>query len=281
MFNKAIAWGYAKDNPIRNVKFLREDNARLRFLEEGEIVKLISCCSSKLKAVVSVALSTGMRKGEIANLKWRDVNFEKGFLTLVRTKNGEKRYVPINNMCREALMSVRKHPQSEYIFCNRDGNPYNFRKSFETALKNAGIGTFRFHDLRHTFASQMVMSGVDLNTVRELLGHKSLNLTLRYAHLSEDHKTRAVEVLGKRMDTFWTPTEICPDVEIFSDGASLDYYGTYIQNASVAQLAEQRFRKPQVGGSIPLASFFLFCFGAHLGVPLFFFFFLIQAVTFL
>jgi len=95
-----------------------------------------------------------------------------------------------------------------------DGNwgqvkPYgDIKKSFLTAVKKSGIVDFHFHDLRHTFASQLVMSGVDLNTARELLGHKSLEMTLRYSHLLPDHKKRAVDVLGKRMDTFWTLTEV-------------------------------------------------------------------------
>ena len=99
-----------------------------------------------------------------------------------------------------------RNPESQYVFCNKDSKPYrNVRKSFFTALKKADIINFRFHDLRHTFASQLVMSGVDLNTVRELLGHKSIEMTLRYSHLSPDHKKRAVDILVKRMDTFWTP----------------------------------------------------------------------------
>ena len=111
----------------------------------------------------------------------------------------------MNETVQKTIIGVLKNPESQYVFCNKDGEPYgNVRKSFFTALNKAGIINFRFHDLRHTFASQLVMSGVDLNTVRELLGHKSLEMTLRYSHLSPDHKKRAVDILGKRMGTFWT-----------------------------------------------------------------------------
>jgi len=127
----------------------------------------------------------------------------------LNTKNGEKREVPMNAIVQKAVIGVLKNPESQYVFCNKDGKPYaNVRKSFFTACKKAGIISFRFHDLRHTFGSQLVMSGVDLNTVRELLGHKSLQMTLRYSHLSPDHKKRAVNVLGQRMDTIWTPEAI-------------------------------------------------------------------------
>lgn len=205
MFNKAIAWGYASDNPVRKVKLYKENNWRMRYLEKEEIEKLLAASPFMLRAILIVALNTGMRKSEIQNLKWSDINFERGYLTLYQTKNGEKRIIPMNRSVRETLVSIRKNPESAYIFCGKNGFPYNFRKSFETALKKSGIKDFRFHDCRHSFASHLVMAGVDLNTVRDLLGHKTLGMTLRYSHLSPDHRTRAVEVLGNKIGTVLAP----------------------------------------------------------------------------
>ena len=199
------AFPIVRENPVKKVKFLKENNKRLRYLVAEEIVKLLKHCKGHLKPIVIIALNTGMRRGEILNLKWHDIDFKRGIIYLLHTKNNEKREIPINDAERAALIKVRKHPDSPYIFCGNDGKPFHdTRTSFFTALKKSGIINFRFHDLRHTFASQLVMSGVDINTVRELLGHKSLEMTLRYSHLSPDHKKRAVDILGKRMDTFWT-----------------------------------------------------------------------------
>ena len=154
-----------------------------------------------------MALNTGMRRGEILRLKWRDVDIKRSIIYLHETKNGEKREVPINEQVKAILINTIRHPQSEYIFYNKDGTPMaSNKRSFFTALKKSGIKDFKFHDLRHTFASHLVMSGIDLNTVRELLGHKSLQMTLRYSHLSANHKHIAVGVLSKRMDTIWTPS---------------------------------------------------------------------------
>ncbi len=209
MFNKAIMWGKASVNPVTQVRLFKEDNKRIRYLEKEEIVKLLANCRGHLKAIVIVAINTGMRKSEILGLKWHDCDFRRSIIYLYNTKNGEKREVPMNNQVRSTLIKVRKHPESPYIFCNRKGIPIkDIKKSFFTALDKAGIIQFHFHDLRHTFASHLVMSGVDLNTVRELMGHKSLEMTLRYSHLSPDHKKRAVDVLGQRMDTIWTPEPI-------------------------------------------------------------------------
>ncbi|MCK4824974.1 site-specific integrase [bacterium] len=203
MFNKAIAWGKADDNPVRKVKLLKENNRRVRYLEKDEIRRLIENSAEHLKPVVVVAVFTGMRKGEILNLKWRDVDMLRGVICLHDTKNGERREVYMNDIVRRTVSGVSKHPGSEYVFCGEDGKPYrDVRRSFLSALKKSGIVDFKFHDLRHTFASQLVMSGVDLRTVMELLGHKSLDMALRYSHLSPDHKKKAIDALGNQMDTY-------------------------------------------------------------------------------
>ncbi len=200
MYNRAIEWGKATSNPVAKVKLFKVPTKRIRYLEREEIEKLLANCCEHLKPIVTVALHTGMRKGEILGLRWHDIDIKLNIIHLLETKNGEKREVPMNTVVQKTIIGVLKNPESQYVFCNKDGKPYgNVRKSFFTACSKAGIINFRFHDLRHTFASQLVMSGVDLNTVRELLGHKSITMTLRYSHLSPDHKKRAVDVLNHRM----------------------------------------------------------------------------------
>lgn len=209
LFNRAIEWGKTEDNPVRKVKLFRENNKRIRYLEKEEIQRLLDNCAPHLKPIAALAVNTGMRKSEILNLKWIDIDFKRNLLYLIETKNGERREIPINETVKETLMKVLKHPHSPYVFCSEIGKPYaNVRTSFDTALKRAGIKDFRFHDLRHTFASHLVMLGIDLRTVQELMGHKTIEMTLRYSHLSPDHKDRAVGILDRnlrKMDTIWTP----------------------------------------------------------------------------
>jgi len=108
--------------------------------------------------------------------------------------------LPMNEFLKNTLIGIRKNPNSPFVFTNRSGEPFkDIRTQFSTVLRRAGVKRIRFHDLRHTFASQLVMSGVDLNTVRELLGHADLKTTLIYAHLSQDHKKNAVNALNYQM----------------------------------------------------------------------------------
>jgi len=125
-------------------------------------------------------------------------------------------------------------------YCENNGEPLRaFKKSFLKALEKSGIVGATFHSIRHTFASHLVMSGVDLNTVRELLGHKSLQMTLRYSHLSPSHKKHAVDILGRQMDTIWTPREKRDEASEIKKLISSLNINDLENNAGVAQLVEQ------------------------------------------
>ncbi|MBI5847240.1 MAG: site-specific integrase [Nitrospirae bacterium] len=202
MFTKAVDWKMM-DKTVKdslNVKMLPEHNKRLRYLSREESQALINACVGMIKFVVIVALNTGMRKSEILNLMWSQVDLKHGFILLDKTKNGERREIPINSVLLETLQGIVRRIDVPYVFCNPEtGRPFtkDWKKTFHTALKKAGIYDFKFHDLRHTFASQLVMAGVDLVTVKELLGHKDIKMTLRYAHLAPSHKVKAVEMLAQ------------------------------------------------------------------------------------
>ncbi len=205
IFTKAIEWGIVQKNPGKKVKLLRERNTRLRYLDEKEIGRLYDAGAEHLKPIVTVALNTGMRKEEILSLKWKDLDFRNRIIAILDTKNGESRELPMNDIVYKTLLAVKKLPGSPWVFCKKNGERYgNIRKAFEGARKRAAIVDFRFHDLRHTFASHLIMAGVDLRTVQELLGHKSFEMTLRYAHLSPEHKKAALDTLGKMMATIWS-----------------------------------------------------------------------------
>jgi integrase len=208
MFTKAVEWEMVEAEVlkrVRRVKQLRE-NKRLRFLSIEEAQGLISVCDEHLKPIVTTALNTGMRKAEILMLRWDQVDLQHGFILLDKTKNGERREIPINDTLKTVFHSLRRRIDVPHVFYDQKTlRPYqNVKRSFVTALGRAKITDFHFHDLRHTFASQLVMAGVDLAAVKELLGHKDIKMTLRYAHLAPAHKRKAVEVMGNLLSN---PTE--------------------------------------------------------------------------
>ncbi|MDQ7779427.1 MAG: tyrosine-type recombinase/integrase [Planctomycetota bacterium] len=197
LFTKAIIWGYARENPVKKVKLFRENNQRVRFLEPNERARLLAFCSKQLKPLLCVALNTGLRMGELLALTWADVDLARRSIHVKDSKSGEGRHVPLNAEALSALQSEPRHIDCPSVFFNRDGHPYrSARTAFETACKRAGITDFRPHDCRHDFASRLAMSGVDLNTIRELLGHRSIGMTARYAHLSPQFKQAAVDRLS-------------------------------------------------------------------------------------
>lgn len=153
-----------------------------------------------LKPAVLLSLNTGLRRGELLKLKWENVNFDLRTITVIgaTSKTGKTRHIPMNDEALSALKRWKEQPgiKSPFVFTGLDGQPlHDMRTSWENLLKAAQIQEFRWHDLRHTFASKLVMAGVDLNTVRELLGHTDYKMTLRYAHLAPEHKAAAVNKL--------------------------------------------------------------------------------------
>jgi integrase len=205
MFRKAVDWGYLLRNQAEQVKKLKSGTPQFRYLSREEMVRFLDACRNspnrQLYVLVSAALNTGMRLGELTALQWQDVHFKQGFIRVENredhhTKNYETRTIPMNAQLIEVL---KKHPRRldcPHVFHREDGAPFiKMRTSFENAVKRAGIGHLRFHDLRHTFASHLVMGGVDIRTVQELLGHKDIRMTMRYAHLAPDHMRNAVRVL--------------------------------------------------------------------------------------
>jgi integrase len=207
MFTKAVEWDMVEEEilkRIRKVKMLPENNKRLRYLSKDECQTLIKTCQGNTKAIVITALNTGMRKGEILSLRWDNLDLKHGFILLNQdqTKNSERREIPINDTLRGVLQGITRRLDIPYVFYDSIiGKPFqDVKRSFNTALRKAGIKDFHFHDLRHTFASHLVMAGIDLVTVKELLGHKTLTMTLRYAHLAPSHKVKAVDVLDRTIN---------------------------------------------------------------------------------
>ena len=153
---------------------------------------------------VTVLLHTGFRRGELLGLRWRDVDLKGGVLTIPKAKNGEARHVPLTSTVR-TILSHRPRPLdgTALVFPNSEGHRDLrwAKKTVPGALRAAQIEDFRFHDLRHTFASRLAMEAVDLMTIRELMGHKTMAMTLRYSHLSPGHRRTAIERLVTRATT--------------------------------------------------------------------------------
>ena len=220
---------------VRKVKAIKGEQKRLRYLTIEECRALIDACDPHLKPIVITALNTGMRRQEILSLEWdKHVDLKHGFVLLEKTKTGERREIPINRTLRATLQSIPRRLDNPYVFLNSTtGKPYGeVKRSFSSALRKTevercakcdyqrasnknqknitpcpqcssevvvvkGIHDFRFHDLRHTFASHLVMSGVDITTVSKLLGHKSLTMTLRYSHLAPNHLSNAMVIYDR------------------------------------------------------------------------------------
>ncbi len=194
MYTLAIQWELVTENPAKGVKLWREDNRRERILTQEEINRLLEHCTGHSRPFVLVALNTGMRVGEILTLTWDQIDLSRGVITLTQTKNGKVRKIPMNRLVSEAIKGLPR--RGPYVFGG--DKPYgSIKTAFRAACKRAKIRGCRFHDLRHTAATYLVLAGVDLPTVSELLGHSDISLTMRYAHPTPEHKCRAVAALER------------------------------------------------------------------------------------
>lgn len=191
-----IANKLLKENPVSYISKLKEQNFKIRFLTKEEKIRLFSTLPEHLKPIVITALQTGMRRGEILNLKWSNIDFDFRFIELLETKSGKSRKIPISDKLMEILEQQPKI--SDFVFINPiTGKPYtNIKKAWHTALKEADIKNFRFHDLRHTVATRLAESNIDLAVVKEVLGHADIQTTMRYAHAVPKRKLEAIKVLN-------------------------------------------------------------------------------------
>jgi site-specific recombinase XerD len=232
LLNKAMEWGFLKENALKNVKQFKIDRSpKIRYLTVEEETRLRQALLERdnqlrqernsanlwrekrgyellpelseaetcdyLMPMVLLSINTGLRRGELFHLIWEMVNLSEGSLILSGeiTKNKHSRFIPLNDEAYKVLAQLHKKAVTKegLVFPSKNNQPFNHvKRSWGSLLKKANITQFRWHDLRHHFASKLVMAGVDLNTVRELLGHSDIAMTLRYAHLAPEHKINAV-----------------------------------------------------------------------------------------
>jgi len=199
-------WGWLEDNPMRKVRKPKEPRGRVRILSDEERKSLLDACKKSnkpyLHTVVVLALSTGMRQGEVMSLRWQDIDLNKGLITLHETKNDERRTVPLSGYALELLTEHSKvrRLDTDLLFPGKNPQkPLLIRSSWLAAIKKANISDFRFHDLRHSAASYLAMSGATLTDISAILGHKTLQMVKRYSHLTEQHTAKVVTAMNEKI----------------------------------------------------------------------------------
>lgn len=199
----ANEWGWIEHSPMPKVTRLREPRGRTRYLSEAERSSLLEACRTSkndfLYPIVVLAISTGMRRSEILNLRWSDIDFSRERAFLSDTKNGDSRAVHLVGHAKDLIAQFCCEPrQSEYVFPSKNGaRIVDFKRPWKIALKQAAIFDFRFHDLRHCTASYLAMNGATLPEIAEVLGHKTLAMVQRYTHLSDSHVKGVVASMNR------------------------------------------------------------------------------------
>ena len=203
MFNLAIDWDfYMGSNPVRKVKFFQEFNLGKRILTEAEEESLVRNAAPYLQDIILFALNTGLRIGEVFILLWSNVDWEKDVLNVFAPKTGKVRDIPMNSETRRILETWVKGKRNEFVFYNYEaGKPFvDLSAGLALACQKAGITGVTWRTLRHTFASRLLDRGVNIVTVKELLGHYNVLVHMRYLHQNLDAKVQAVAKLAADCD---------------------------------------------------------------------------------
>jgi integrase len=198
MLNLAERWGLRQgQNPVRLVKFLAEDNLQFQTLNEQAEQAMLACCPPYLQDMIVFALNTGLRSGDIFNLQWKEVDLEQRRLNVLAQKTRRIVSIPLNNAAYSVLEAWHGMRKGPYVFYNQmTGDRFrDLKAGFKLACKGAGLEGITWHTLRHTFASRLIRNGADIVTVKELLGHSTVVVTMRYAHTNDETKARAVKMV--------------------------------------------------------------------------------------
>lgn len=198
VFKYAMGEGIVTQNPVNKVPARKVSNQRTRYLKDFERESLLKACEVSewrhLRLLVLMAMTSGMRKSELMWLRWSDMDFDRNLAFLADTKNGEARNCPIPEFVMVQLRPMRRIGNSLLFPSTTDSEkPFEFKKHWFKAMADAGIENFRWHDLRHTAASLLAMGGASLYEVGQVLGHRCAQTTMRYSHLSTEHKSRLVD----------------------------------------------------------------------------------------
>ncbi len=203
MFNLAEQWGLFRGrNPVKGIRFLPEDNLQYRSLSDAEEAELIRQCSPYLQDLVTFAIHTGLRFGDILNLKWEGVDLENQTIKVFVKKTRRFLDLPLNDAAAKVVRGWHGIRRNEYVFYNPEtGEQWkDLWLGLKKACRKAGLKDITWHTFRHTFASRLTRAGADLVSVKELLGHSSITVTMRYAHTNREAKARAVRLLTPRCD---------------------------------------------------------------------------------
>lgn len=199
-------WGWVHDSPMRQVRKFKEPRGRVRVLSDEERQRLLRVCEESanpyLHPVVVLALSTGTRKMEILSLTWKDVDFGRSVIVIHETKNDEPRAIPLTGRAFGLMRNLSRvrRLDSDLVFPGQNPQrPIDIRTAWETAVRKADMQDFRFHDLRHCAGSYLAMNGASLAEIADVLGHKTLQMVKRYAHLSEQHTAGVVARMNDRI----------------------------------------------------------------------------------